>query len=181
MPGGRPRPSVSLAISSCDLAWAFCCASLIAARIRSSTTSLSSPLKIDGSMSSPVNSPFAVEVALTRPAPDSPVTVMLAISSCSSAILPCISCAAFIILPMSPIWPKPLNILSLRLSAPLDQWRGVKDHPHTYCSDGADEQGRRPDAAFRHRDFPRGRGQHCQEGGKGCPAQDNRQRPPLAF
>ena len=39
-------------------------------------TKFDSELKIDGSISSAVSSPLAVAVALTRPAPDSPVTVI---------------------------------------------------------------------------------------------------------
>ena len=47
MPDGRPRPSVSLAISDWCRSAAFFCASLIAARIRSSATSFSDGTKID--------------------------------------------------------------------------------------------------------------------------------------
>src|SRR6056297_269429 len=119
---GRPSPSVSLFISSWARALALACASLMAARIRSSTTSLSSELKIDGSMSSPLSSPLAVQLALTSPAPDSPSTMMLCISSCSSAIFCCMSWAAFIILAMSPIWPNPLNI-------PVSLWGGPSCGP----------------------------------------------------
>ena len=69
MPGGNPKPSVSFPISSFAFSLAFSCASLIAATIKSSTTSLSSLLKIEGSIFSAFKSPFADQVALTIPAP----------------------------------------------------------------------------------------------------------------
>ena len=53
--------------SPCVAARAGACASLIAARIRSSTTSFSDGTKIDGSMSSPVSSPLAVAVRVHQP------------------------------------------------------------------------------------------------------------------
>src|SRR5690606_18674895 len=94
-------------------ALALSCASLIAARFRSSTTCFSEGTKIDGSMSIACNSPLALAVTRTSPAPDSPVTVRVSRVFWNSSTLPCISRAAVIILPRSPIPAKGFFIVLL--------------------------------------------------------------------
>src|SRR5690606_29218742 len=113
MPGGRPMSPASRWPSACARAMALSCASLIAARIRSSTTCFSDGTKIEGSMSSPCNSPLALAVTRTSPAPDSPTTVRVSRVFWNSSTLPCISRAAVIILPRSPIPAKGFFILLL--------------------------------------------------------------------
>src|SRR5215217_4934890 len=93
MPGGRP--AVSLPIFSCEVSSALRTAALKAAATRSSSMSLSSPTRL-GSMATRLTSCLQVMVTLTRPAPDSPVTSIVASSSCAFFRLSCIACACFI-------------------------------------------------------------------------------------
>src|SRR5690606_18143322 len=94
----------------------------MAATIRSSTTSFCVGSKIEGSMSSIFRSPLTEHVAVTSPAPLSPTTFIRAKLSCNSAILACISCAAFIIFDMSPRPASPPNPFSIVLSPLFLKW-----------------------------------------------------------
>src|SRR3954451_323135 len=93
MPGGRP--AVSLPIFSCEVSSALRTAALKAAATRSSSMSLSSPSRL-GSMVTRLTSCLQVMTTFTRPAPDSPLTSMVASSSCAFFRLSCICCACFI-------------------------------------------------------------------------------------
>src|SRR5258706_13782945 len=87
-------PAVSLPIFSCDVSSALRTAAVKAAATRSSSMSLSSASRL-GSMVTRLTSCLQVMVTLTRPAPDSPVTSMLASSSCAFLRLSCMACACF--------------------------------------------------------------------------------------
>src|SRR5688572_2298515 len=79
--------------------WLFCStlrtASFTAAAIRSSSTSLSSCIRLSSRVMR-LTSWRPVITTLTRPAPDWPVTSALASSSCIFCIFSCICCACFI-------------------------------------------------------------------------------------
>src|SRR5690606_2381088 len=92
MPGGRP--AVSLPIFSWVVSSALRTAALKAAATRSSSMSLSSPSRL-GSMVTRLTSCLQVMTTFTRPAPDSPLTSMLASSSCAFFMLSCIAWACF--------------------------------------------------------------------------------------
>src|SRR3954469_1869299 len=93
MPGGRP--AVSLPIFSLLVSSALRTAALKAAATRSSSMSLSSPSRL-GSMVTRLTSCLQVMTTFTRPAPDSPLTSMVASSSCAFFRLSCICWACFI-------------------------------------------------------------------------------------
>src|SRR5690606_4574517 len=101
MPGGRLSPAAIPENLSLTVVSTLRSASLNAATTRSSSISLSSPMS-DGSMSSDCTSCLHVIVIFTRPPPDSPVTVIRAISSCAFCISACICWACFINCPIPP-------------------------------------------------------------------------------
>ena len=67
-------PPVTFFISSWAAVSPFCFASFIAATIKSSVISFSSGFKIDSSIIILFIFPFAVEITLTKPPPDTPST-----------------------------------------------------------------------------------------------------------
>src|SRR5438132_9178604 len=100
MPPGSARPPVSLCIS--DSAWAltFARASLKAATIRSSSTSVSAGSTTPLSILSRFMSPLPFSVNWTMPPPATPVISTVSSSACISAIFCCICWACFI------SWPR---------------------------------------------------------------------------
>src|SRR6185437_11932585 len=114
IPGGSCKPCVSSAIFCCIICSALVLASLCAVTIRSSSTVTSSSLNSEGSIFSPCISPLPLRVTLTRPPPERPSTVARPASSCSSAILRCIS-SAFFIMPRKSTITRPHALPGIRL------------------------------------------------------------------
>src|SRR5436305_10260019 len=126
MPGGRPgMPAVILPSFSCEVSSALRTAALKAAATRSSSMSLSSASKL-GSIATRFTSCLQVIVTFTRPAPDSPVTSMLASSSCAFFRLSCIAWACF----MRPASCPLLNMVSpsVRFDAARHDFRAKVPH-----------------------------------------------------